>query len=152
MKLVDVTYDHLLHVLRNLREADRQEINATAWDESPEAHAERLLAVSGGSWIALVDDVPVAAGGGVCAWPGMWSMWMIATPDFDKCALSVTRFAKKDMIPALKQQGARRLQCHTLDTHKQSQAWLEALGAKYESTLHNYGKNGETFYCFSWVF
>lgn len=152
MKLVNVTREDALFICQNLREQDRLEINATSWDEDAESIADRFMAVADGAWTVLSGDTPVAVGGAHCVWPGVWNIWLVGTDRFNECKIGMTRFAKKVMIPTLKARGAHRIQCHTLDSHSDSHAWLEALGARRESTAFGYGKNKETFYCYVWDF
>jgi hypothetical protein len=150
MKLVDLTLDDVLHICRNLREQDALEVDATSFENTPEARANRFMAVADGAWVAKIEDEAVAVGGTLCVWPGVFNIWMVGTERWSECKFSLTKFARKVVIPALKKQGAHRIQCYSLATHAVAHGWLEMLGAKREAEHKGYGKNGETFYCYAW--
>jgi hypothetical protein len=139
--------DVVARIAENMREWDRREIYATRWDESPLALAADCLRVSGLAWTA--DDI--VAIGAMPAWPGVWSVWMFATPEFPRIGLPLTRWAKREMIPAVARAGAHRAQCQSMAGHTEAHRWLETLGARIEGgPLVGYGRCREDFYTFVW--
>jgi hypothetical protein len=141
----------VMRVCSNMRPADREEIFALRWSDNPMDLAEDTLAVRGPKWVAHVDKYgPVAVYGAAPMWPGVWSLWLYGTPDFDRCGGSLSRHLRRVMMPALAIAGAHRAEARSLSTHTEAHSWLERLGGRREATLHGYGKNGEDFEVFAW--
>jgi hypothetical protein len=139
-------------IAENLRLSDKNEVFATRWTEKGDDLAFAIMSCGNFGWIACADDhTPVSAFGAVPMWNGVWSVWMFATDRWPEVSLSVTRFIKKIMTPALEEAGYHRAECKSLAANTASHRWLEMLGASKESEIINYGRNGETFYTFSWI-
>ena len=83
-------------------------------------------------------------------WPGVWSMYLFATPHFQQVAWDTTRHIRRVMLPALALAGAHRAEARSAVSHVEAHAWLERLGAKREATLKGYGRNKEDFSLFVW--
>lgn len=145
-----INYGNTLYIAKRMRALDREEIFATRWNDSEESLCEEAVAVPGMSFIASKNGEPVAAGGAVPMHPNVWSMWMFATDKWGSVALTVTKFVKRWLIPAVEHTGAYRLECKSMGTHVVAHKWLDSLGATRESVLERYGKNGEDFYIFRW--
>lgn len=141
-------YENVLYIAANMREADRKEITATRYDESPEAITEDCMNTGVFAW-TIHKERPICAIGCFQIWPGVWHAWMYATDEFTKIRIFTTRFAKKIIIPTLEKY-AHRAECHSVKGHKDAQKWLVSLGAKRETALKQYGKNKEDFYVYSW--
>lgn len=142
-------------VAEAMRPEDAREIWATRRDPpSPEATArlaQELAALTDYGAVCAADDgAPVAFVGGAEAWPGAWFVWMFATPRWPEVGCAVTRWVIGAMIPAIREAGARRVECRSIEGHDQAHAWLEYLGARREATLPEYGRNGETFHVYVW--
>jgi hypothetical protein len=150
MELIDLNYGNLLYIAKKMRAEDREEIYATRWNNDPEELSASAMIIPDMSWIAAHNGEPVAAFGAIPIHPRVWSVWMFSTDKWPKVALGVTRFIKKTMIPSLKATGALRAECKSHFRHSVAHKWLEMLGATKESTLENYGKNGEDFYLYKW--
>lgn len=136
-------------VAENMREWDRREIFATHWrDEGPFGVARDAVACGDFGWI-LGRDKPIATIGAYPMHPHVWSVYMFATDDFRQIRISATKFARRVIIPALVAADFRRAQCLSMEGHTDSHRWLEALGAKRESVLREYGRDGEDFVMFS---
>lgn len=152
MKLVDFTPEMVAHVARNMRPADRVEVHATRWDDDDDQLAREVMSYPTRlRWIACHKDEPVAVIGAVNLWPGSFSVFMFATDNIRHIGLDLTRFAKYSMIPMLLDMGGWRGEARSMASHTEAHRWLEALGAKRESTLRCYGKNGEDFYNYVWT-
>lgn len=150
MQLAPLTYEAVLYVAENMREWDKREIYATRWTDDPADLARQCLLVPDFSWIGGVDGEPIAAFGGVPMHPGVWSMWMFATDKFTKIRISLTKMAKRSIIPALVAQGAHRLECFSMEGHDVAHRWLESFGARPERLIPAYGRNRENFICYAW--
>jgi hypothetical protein len=154
MKLLKVELPLVQHITANLRPADRLEAHATRWNDSDEDLATEIMAWAGGvSWIAALPDTgePVAVLGACNVWPGYWSCFMMTTDKFPQIGFPLTKFAKNRMIPLLMELGGWRGEARSMVSHTEAHRWLEALGAKRESTLKCYGKNGEDYFNYVWT-
>lgn len=145
------SYDDMLYIAARLRERDRQEIFATRYGDEPEALAADAANLGAFRWGFYVDGRPVAAMGAVPRWPKVWTAWAFGTDEWSKVAVAMTRHARRFMYPAIKGSGAIRVDCMSLITHTDAHEWLQYLGLRPEKVMDNWGKNGETFVCFSWV-
>jgi hypothetical protein len=125
------------------------EIFATRWDENPAALAALHLVDT--AIVARVDGQPVAVCGAMEIWPGVWSVFMFATDRWPEVALSVTRWVKRHLIPALVAVGAHRAECHSIEGHHTAHRWLGLLGAHVESVARGMGKKGEDFRRYVWL-
>lgn len=147
--------DAVMFVVNNMREKDQEEIYALRTEKQQMVIANEVLYASEHGGIAFVAHneagVPVCVFGGLEKWQNVWDMFMFATDDFDDVAVEVTRFIKKRLIGMILKTGAHRAECMSLATHSQAHAWLKYFGFERESVAKMYGKNGEDFYCFSWL-
>lgn len=151
MKIVKVNYDDLFYVANNMRQEDKEEIFATRWDDDPESMCLEIVNSPHISAYAntMGIDRPIAAIGAVPMWPGVWSVWMFATPEFHKIGKSMTKYVRDIMIPNLRKHG-HRAECRSHRNHKKAHRWLEMLGAKRESTLESFGKDKQDFFVYAW--
>jgi hypothetical protein len=154
MLLHDIEPVGLAHVVHNMREADVREIFATTNASTPQEYVDEMMILKRAGlcgWIASQDDVPIAALGIMPMWHNVVNVWMFATDDFPKIALQLTRFVRRNIVPALKSGGIHRAQCFSMDGHVVAQRWLEVLGAKREGVAKAFGKSGEDFTLYSWT-
>ena len=151
MQLSTLVQPALEYVVANMREWDRREIFATRMPgREAESLCEAVMAAGPVSWIGYYDDEPVTAFGCAPMWPGVWSMWLFATDKFQKIGMGVTKLAIRHIVPMLWEGGAHRLQCHSMEGHVEAQRWLEVIGARRETTLRNYGRDGQDFHVYAW--
>lgn len=144
-------YETCLSVARNLRERDREELFATSWTDTAEEVAERAAAAGAMRWVACLDGEPVALIGVTPRWPKVWQAWAFGTDHWPRVVLSLTRHARRFMLPAVFHSGAIRVECYALESHTDARRWLVALGAQAERTLPDWGKQGETFVVYRWT-
>jgi hypothetical protein len=149
MKLARPEYRTVRYIVENMREWDRREIFATQWDEDPDRFTKYVMATADFAWVAGL-DLPIAAIGAFPVWPGVWSVWMFATDNFRQIGKSLTKHAKKVMIPAILEGEFHRAHCYSMAGHTVAHRWLEALGACHEATLQGFGRGGEDFLVFAW--
>jgi hypothetical protein len=140
----------LTTIAENMRPWDRAEIFATRWNDSVDELARDAMSSYDFGWIASHEGTPVCAIGGIPIHPGVWSVWMFATPDFEKIRVSLTRFALRQIKPVL-MDVSRRVECRSMEGHQDAQKWLEFLGMSREAVLPQYGRNGETFLLYSYT-
>ena len=150
MILAPLTFEDVLYVAERMRPWDKKEIYATRWNEDPAELARQCCATGDFGWVAGIER-PIAAVGAVPVHPNVWSVWCFATDEFPRIALSLTRYVKKAMIPALVESGAHRAACASIEGHTDAQKWLELLGARRECTHRALGKNGEDFHVYVWT-
>ncbi len=141
----------MLHVARNMRERDREEIYATRYGEDPEEVARDTTMAGAFRWGAYLDGRPVAAIGAFPRWPNVWTAWAYGTDDWPRVVLTLSKHVRRFMMPALFRAGAIRVDACALSTHDDARKWLAAMGAKPQSTLANWGKNGQTFVYYVWT-
>lgn len=151
MTLARLDYLGAYSVAENMRAADKEEIYATRWDETPEALARDAMCNAEFAWIAWLGDTPVCAFGAIALHPGVWSIWMFATDDFPKVAFGVTKFIIKVLKPVLTGGMAHRIECRSHANHTTAHKWLELIGLSRESEIPKFGKNKEKFYLYSWL-
>lgn len=143
-----ISYESALHICRNMRPEDVREIFATKFSDDPEALAHEVVARKPFAWAAGLNGEPIALFGCIEMWPGVWEVWMFATPSFDKIGRRLTRLAHSAIVPIMVREGCRRIQAHSIEGHDVAHRWLETLGAVREAELPDFGKNGETFYLY----
>jgi hypothetical protein len=149
MRLLPLTYDDALYVATNMRDWDKREIYATRWNNDPADVAGDCCMAGAFGWVAY-DDEPIAVLGAVPLHPGVWGVYMFATDNFAKIAISLTKYVRRVMMPSLTATGAHRAECKSIEGHDTAQRWLEFLGANRESTLSGYGREGEDFHLYAW--
>lgn len=149
MDMIPVNYSDALFVAANMREWDRKEIYATRWNDDPSDIATDCCYMGDFGWVACEPE-PIAVVGAGPMHPGVWGVHMFATDNFSKIAISLTKFVRRVIIPSLAATGAHRAECKSMEGHEDAQKWLEFLGAERESTLAEYGRNGEDFHIYTW--
>ena len=78
-------------------------------------------------------------------------MGLIATDQFNKIHLSLTRLIIKSIIPILDNAGAHRVEAQSIAGYSSVHNWRKFLGLEEESVIKGYGKNGEDFVNFAYV-
>jgi hypothetical protein len=150
MKLSTCSHDTVLHVVRNMRSRDCDEIYNLRWDDNPFSVMNTVMARPDFSWVAWHEDRPIAVFGGMPRHPGVWSMFCFATDEFGKVALGLTRFARHTVVPTLfDKMGAHRLECESHEKHFTAHRWLGLMGANFEGVKRQYGKDGSDYFVFT---
>lgn len=150
MNLSHCSHETVLHVVRNMRERDKEEIYNLRFDDNPFVIMNDVMGRRDFAWVAWLDGKPAAVFGGAPLHPGVWSMFAFATDEFPRLALGLTRFAKKTVIPMLLgEMGAHRLQCETHEKHASAHHWLKLLGAGCESVKKGYGRDGADYFVYT---
>lgn len=144
-------FEDMLLIAQNMRARDKEEIYATRYGDDPADVARDATLTGAFRWGAYLDGVPVAAIGAFPRWPRVWTAWAYGTEDWPKVALSMTKHARRFMLPAIYNSGAIRMDAMALASHTDARAWLASLGATPEKELDNYGKNGQTFVSYVWT-
>lgn len=148
--IVEMQVQAIQHIALHLRACDKAEIFALRYDSDPYALAEEATRTDLRAVALAKDGEPVAGWGVKQMWPGVWSVFLMATPRWPEVMLSVTRHIRKELIPTLDRIGWHRAECASLTDHKDAHRWLEALGAKREAQLSGYGRGAQDFYLYVW--
>ncbi len=150
VEIVSGAYALVVYISRRMRTRDAEEIMPHLWSPTPEDLAAHSVH-GGASWVALKDGQPVAAWGVQERLPQVWTVWMYATDDWPAVALSATRHIKSVVREHMISRGAVRADCWSMDGHDEAHRWLEVLGARREASLEDYGRNRQTYHCYSWT-
>ena len=143
MRIVDITIEHALHIVNNMREVDVREICASRRNDDLIEFAHECVALGG--WVALtIDGEPAIMGGFAMVWDDMANAWMVGTDRAGECIITATRFARKAMVLM----GFKRYQAFSACFHTQSHEWLEYLGFAKAHTMKYWGRGGADFYLF----
>ena len=151
VELVPACYSDLAFIARNMRDQDAEEILPLVPGQSAENLAYMTLASGGISTVALWKGQPVAAFGACEAQPQFWKVWMFATDNWPRVALSVTKNILRVIRSEMIDSGAVRADCWSIEGHTTAHCWLEMLGAVREATLEDYGPTRKRFHCYSWT-
>jgi hypothetical protein len=134
-----------------MREMDREEILPLIFNGNAENLAAGTIAAGGISTVALFGERPVAVFGAKEIRPKFWNVFMFATDQWPRVALSVTKNILRVIRPHMIESGAVRADCWSIDGHTDAHRWLELLGAVREATLADYGPTRKSYHCYSWT-
>lgn len=138
-------------IAANLRVCDREEIDCqVAPGTRPSAIAAFCLHGSQ-SWTVFRDGLPVGAFGFAPISDGVLNGWAFGRPGFSRCIPAVTRFVFRNVVPGWLDQGIRRIEVRTIESHEGAHRWMEAAGATRCCALDDWGRSGERFYLYAWV-
>jgi hypothetical protein len=144
--------ERIAYIVRNLRERDREEIFALRWDDNEESLVRDVLSYAGDmSWVWEVDHTPVAIQGAMPLRPGVWAAWCFGTSRWPEALLSMTRHARRFIMPALLGASFHRCEASSLASHQDARGWIESLGARLEGVRHGAGRRGEDFATYVWT-
>lgn len=143
------------YIVENMRAEDREEIYATRWSESVEdlvADCMRWGAVPKSFTAIMGLERPIAILGAIETWPGVWTVWLFATDEFQRIRFSMTRYVRKTFIPFLIERGMHLAFCRSIASHTRNHEWLYEMGARQDATrpARGWGKNREDFLQFEW--
>lgn len=143
------TWLDICAVARAMRECDRREICGLAATEDP-LKAIEALAIMPYFGVTVWRETPVVAIGAMLLHPGVASIFMFATDGWsDRSVRAETaRYVRRGLVPTLLAAGVHRMQAPASVEHVESHKWMERFGAKPESVMRGYGKNGENYVLF----
>jgi hypothetical protein len=144
--------ERIAYIVKHLRERDREEVYALRWNNDPQAFVADVLTYAGAmSVVWELDDTPVAAQGSFPVRPGVWVNWCFGTDQWRFVLLSMTKYAKRFIIPALLRAGFHRAEAHALVSHTDARRWIESLGGRPEGIQQGLGRGGEDFITYVWT-
>jgi len=132
-------------IVENLRQSDSDEI----YCQIDDAGMLIDMALELNSTVCRVKDEPVAAISFSPINLSSVAVNLFGTDKITRAIPAITRFIFTDMIPNALDQGIRRFEARTIETHTQAHQWLEACGAVREGTLEQMGMNGERFFMYA---
>lgn len=151
--MTPITLTAVEYVCLNMREIDRREVYGMRTHDDPFLLAKEIIAVAPFGRVAIAEHEgrPAAIIGVTPLWPGVWSAWAFGTDEWDRVAIKLTRHALRVLKPFLLERGAHRMQCESRIGHSDAHRWIQALGARPESVLRGYGRDGTDYVQFAWV-
>ena len=157
-KITGLDPEPLEHILSHLRDIDKEEIEAVrgeafdTWRMSLEIC--KLSTTPGGlGWLFWRTDTgePSACLGAYGMTPKVAGCWAFGTDGWDRVVRSVTRQARRVMVPALLKAGFHRAECRALAKREDTRVWLTSLGWRAEAALSEFGIRHEDFTLFAWL-
>ena len=142
------SYSQVVHVARHMRKWDAREIYPMRHSKKPEDLAEQVCksTISG----IVRTDRPIICFGFQEMGPKYFQAFMFATDEWRRGALTLTKFAKREMIPFIFEDlGANRVEARSLVGHLNAQDWMNALGAIEECDIPDRGEDRETYKLFA---
>ena len=87
------------------------------------------LSASGDAWLFWRGDTgePAACLGSYAMTPKVAGCWAFGTDGWDRTVRSVTRHARRVMVPALLKAGFHRAECRALAKREDTKIWLTSL-------------------------
>jgi RimJ/RimL family protein N-acetyltransferase len=146
--IVAATAEDIRHVCGHLREDDRREVMLTRWSDDTGDLAENILALRSGKYAARRNGRAVAVFGVEPVTPGVGQGWLVGTDEIGACGIEVAHACRR-IVRTLFATGVHRIHAFSADFHHEAHAWLEAIGARREATLHAWGKDGTDFFCYA---
>lgn len=144
MKLSELSHETVFHIVRQAH--DIEQIYTLHGHRNPFLVTNAVMAASNFAWVAWVGDEPVTVFGAQPIHDGVWSTFLLTTPEFGKLALPLTRFAKRTVVPKLWELGAHRLEAFLHEKNTHIHRWVEALGAHREGVKERYSRDGSAYF------
>lgn len=142
------------YIASNMRDEDRREI----FCQLPEEATSRDVAIFSLNYASHAYTVRlrgrnVAAVGAtqlsVCG--SVYSAWAWGTKELNRVAPRIGRYFLSVIAPKLIVDGCRRVEVRSIEGHDMAHRWLTTLGARCESRMQDYGRNGELFLLYSFT-
>jgi hypothetical protein len=144
----------LEYVCLNMRECDRVEIFALRPHDNPIRlawEANQFILNHGRGITAWHAGRPAGVAAFTELWPGTWEAWMFGTNDFKHVAISLMRWVRTEANDILTTQKGNRLHCDCRVGNDEAHKMIQALGARPEVTLRNYGKDRSDYVRYVWL-
>jgi hypothetical protein len=140
----------LSRVLANLREADREELEACGADlkRMPDAILQRRVF----AFCALDSHYgPVAAWGMLHTRANVGAGFAFGTDQWGRALMPVVRQIRTFVLPFLRENGFHRVEALAMAHRHDVARFMALIGARAEGTLREYGVNGEDFISYRWL-
>ena len=144
---------HVLILAERMREDEREQYEALAFEPFSVDGASKSFISKGGPAFCLVDPDgnPLCAGGFEPLVPGVWQSWMLGSYEGWENWRAITK-ASRWVMGNLFAGGARRLQGSCIPTRSAAIEWFKrGLGMDHEGTYRAFGFHGEDLMQFARV-
>lgn len=150
-KIRKATLRDVSFIVANLRCCDRQEIDCQIAPGTRPSEIAAFCLQGAQSWTVFRDGLPVGAFGFAPISDGVLNGWAFGRPGFGRSFPAVTRFVFCEVLPGWLDQGVRRIEVRSIESHRTAHRWLEAAGATRICDLDDWGRGGELFYLYAWT-
>jgi hypothetical protein len=148
------TWAAMNYILHNLRPRDHQEIMGLRWNDDINHLCEEFMeAIKANPYWRVYHyyGEPVAVVGYGFQRPGVMTVGAFGTSAWPIVARVLTRDSYRELIPGMIEAGMHRAESYVLAEHHDTIAWIKVLGGKFETTLHQYGRNREDYVLMTWL-
>jgi hypothetical protein len=147
------TLDDAVSIAKNIRDQDRQEIQAVYRYRHPEDLASYCLEASPHcAWLFAYNDEPVAIYGMTQPMKHIAVGWAFGTDRMWRAVPAMTRHINERGIPGMFARGVHRIEVRSIVGHDISHRWLaKGLGGVFEGVCRAYGRNREDFVLYARV-
>lgn len=148
MRLSNLEYGVVYAVVTHAQDLEQIYILQGVRDPVPIVRA--VMAAANFSWVAWADGRPVAVFGAAPLQDDVWQAYTLATTEFGKVALPLTKFIKRTVLPTLFGEiGVHRLECLLHEANTDIHRWSELLGFRKEFVKENHAPDGAAYYGYS---
>lgn len=140
-----MTKEGLTHVVMNMRRSDRDSIFPFRLNKDATQFIEDRWETGGACWECVKGDTYIAVGGCCVTSPVCITIWFIATDLWKSSMIEITRFIKRRLLPAVFEDGFRRVQACVLADDLRALNYALCLGFK-EECIMTLGSGGERYY------
>jgi hypothetical protein len=137
--------EDIRYVCNHLRPESRREMFATLKHNDPDKLADEIIELGGLSWVFHHDGAPAYIIGCFKTPRDRWFAYGMATEAWRKVAFSVTKFVRRGMVSALRDNGCRLVESLCIADNRAVHAWKGILGCVRVCSVPGIGKNGEDF-------
>lgn len=143
MNLTPLEHGAAFHVVRHAH--DLEDIYTLQGHRNPWLILNAVMAYQDFGWVAWAGEVPAAVFGAMPHHAGCWQVFLMATADFPKVMLGLTRFARREVVPQIWDLGGHRIQCDLHEGKVAVHRWVEGFGAVREARFERYAPDGAAY-------
>lgn len=141
---------HLSWIAAYMRPADRAEIMCQLPEGTPTHHLAAAL-LGGESWIAYIDDDPVAGFGVSPLNVAALSVWAFGTQRMQRTVPAITRFVRDERVPQWVADGYQIMEARSAVEHHVAHRWMLSTGAEIIGPPFPFGRDRNEFLLFRWT-
>lgn len=148
MEIRTLTLASAVHVACNMRERDRECLEAVTMITDPEVFGLNRWQTDGAAW-AMFNDAgePIAMGGISQLVPWVGTTWIVATNDMDvRSWKKLVRHSRKVLHNAAKT--IPRIEAYVLESWYEADKFARSMGFEFESERKRAGRDGQSILAF----
>ena len=153
--LTDLDYLAVEFICLHMRPQDREEVFGLVGHDDQLRFAMETTGYirnAGRGRIAWWNGRPAALMAFVELRPGVWEVWSFGTEDFQRVALELMRWCRKEANDILQHCKGHRLQCYSRADYADAHKLIGAMGGTSEGPpLRRFGKDGSDYQTFVWL-